>query len=139
MRFSHGSRFVRAQLSALAGSMVMAACSTVTQGTTQRVAISTPGAEATSCRITGANGVNMTVNPPAIVRLPKSKDDLQVTCMAANQAPVTRTFKSSYSNWSYVQLPIGYVTDAATGAMWAYPAKFEVPMGEGRTAPKPQT
>ena len=139
MRSSHSSRSTRARLPALAGCVLLGACSAVTQGTTQQVAVSTPGSEGTSCLITGGDGVNMTVNAPATVRLPKSKNDLRVTCQAANQAPVTRTFKSSYSNWSYVQTPIGYVVDSATGAMWVYSAKFEVPMDEGRTAPKPQT
>ena len=119
--------------------MLVGACSTMTQGTTQQVTISTPGAGITSCHITGANGVNLTVTPPAIVRLPKSKDDLVAICQAANEAPVTRTFKSSYSNWSYIQSPIGYIADAVTGAMWVYPAKFEIPMREDRPAPKPKT
>lgn len=109
----------------------LGACSTLTQGTSQQVAITTPGADRAVCHLTGGDGVSATVTTPGTVRLPKSKKDINVACDAPGLQPASGTLKSTYSKWSVVEYPLGYPVDAISGAMWVYPETFAVPFGSG--------
>jgi hypothetical protein len=118
-----------ALLSMSAACLGLGACSTIVTGTGQQIAISTPGASDATCRLAGGDGVNATINTPASVHVPKSKKNIEVTCSAPDRAATTQTIKSTYSDWSIVEYPLGYPIDAATGAMWVYPKKVAVPFG----------
>jgi hypothetical protein len=56
------------------------ACSTITRGTTQAVAIHTPGVEKAECELQSEGIGNKTVVTPATIVLDKSMHDVQVTC-----------------------------------------------------------
>jgi hypothetical protein len=109
----------------------LGACSTLVKGTDQQVAIATPGAARASCQLTGGDGVSLVVTTPGTVRLPKSKKDINVACSAPGEQPASRVLQSSYSDWSYIQHPLGYAVDGISGGMWAYPETFDVPFGNG--------
>lgn len=111
--------------------VTLGACSTLMQGTGQQVALTTPGANGASCHLTGGDGVNVTVITPGSVRLPKSKKDINIACETAGQQTASGVLKSTYSDWSIVQPPVGYVVDGISGAMWVYPQTFAVPSDNG--------
>jgi hypothetical protein len=87
----------------------------------QHIAISTPGVSDATCQVAGGDGVHATINTPASVSVPKSRKDIEVTCTAQDRTAATKTIKSTYSDWSIVEYPLGYPIDAVTGAMWVYP------------------
>ncbi len=116
-------------LSMSAACLCLGACSTIVTGTGQQIAISTPGASDATCRLAGGDGVNATINTPASVHVLKSKKNIEVTCSAPDRAATTQTIKSTYSDWSIVEYPLGYPIDAATGAMWVYPKAVAIPFG----------
>jgi hypothetical protein len=118
--------YLRVAAAALACSS-LGACATLTQGTHQNVAITTPGATDATCHLTGGDAVDATVMTPGSVRVPKSKKDITVACDAPGQPTRTEALKSAYSNWSIVQYPLGYAVDGISGAMWVYPKTLVVP------------
>ncbi len=113
-------------LSPVALTLILGACSTLTQGTSQEVALTTPGVQGAVCRVTGGDGVDVTVTPPTIVKLPKSKRDINVSCAVPGDQPVKQTVVSTYAPRSRFQHPLGYLVDGASGAMWVYPDQIEV-------------
>lgn len=116
-----------ALLALSASTLGLGACSTIVTGTGQQIAISTPGVSEATCRLTGGDDVNATINTPASVHVSKSKKDIEVTCTAPNRGAATTTVKSTFSNWSIVEYPLGYPIDAVSGAMWVYPNTVAVP------------
>ena len=116
------------RLAVLSAGGLLAACSTILAGTSQQVAISTPGAPTAMCHLTGGDGVDMAVSTPATVHLPKSKRNIDVSCQAPDRQLATAVLKSTYSNLSIVEYPLGYPIDAISGAMWIYPKTFAVPI-----------
>lgn len=107
--------------------IAVAGCSSIVQGTSEEVAVETPGGSGARCLLTGGDDVNASVTSPGKVKVPKSKHDIKVTCTTPNGQVASRVFASSYSNYSYVQLPVGYAVDASLGAMWVYPTVLTVP------------
>jgi hypothetical protein len=71
--------------------------------------------------------IDVSVEAPGRVKVPKGSHDLTVICIAPDGESASRTFASSYSKYSYVELPVGYLVDAASGAMWIYPRTLTVP------------
>ena len=125
------SRSIRlALLSMSAACLGLGACSTIVTGTGQQIAFSTPGASDATCRLAGGDGVNATITTPASVHVPKSKKNIEVTCSAPDRAAATQTIRSTYSDWSIVEYPLGYPIDAATGAMWVYPKTVAIPFSQ---------
>jgi len=118
-----------AVLALSAACLELCACSTIVTGTGQQIAISTPSVSDATCRLAGGDGVRATIETPASVHVPKSKKDIAVTYTAPNRAAVTETIKSTYSNWSIVEYPLGYPVDAVTGAMWVYPKTVAISFG----------
>ena len=124
------SRSTRLALLALSASCLgLGACSTILTGTGQQIAISTPGVSDATCRLAGGDGVTATVNTPVSVHVPKSKKNIDITCTAPDRTATTQTIKSTYSDWSIVEYPLGYPIDAATGAMWVYPKTVAISFG----------
>jgi hypothetical protein len=59
--------------------MVLVACATITRGTTQVVAVDTPGAPGTSCAIQTQNGPQV-VTTPGSVTLSRGSSSLPIQC-----------------------------------------------------------
>lgn len=119
------TRLTRLALLALSAAS-LGACSTIVTGTGQQIAIDPPGVNDATYRLTGGDDVNSTFNTPASVHVSKSKKDIQVTCTAPRHLAATQTIKSTYSDWSIVEYPLGYPVDAVSGAMWVYPKTVTV-------------
>lgn len=60
--------------------ILAAGCATITKGTTQSVAISTPGAPGATCTLTSGGIGQKVVTTPATIVLDKSQDNIQVVC-----------------------------------------------------------
>jgi hypothetical protein len=114
------------RLLALSAGALLTACSTIVSGTGQQVAIRTPGLTDATCHLTGGDDVDMTVSPPATVHVPKSRNNIKIACQTPNNRTATAILKSTYSNFSIVEYPLGYPIDAITGAMWVYPKTLDV-------------
>lgn len=123
-------------LSPVAVTLILGACSTLTQGTSQEVALTTPGVQGAVCRVTGGDGVDVTVTTPATVKLPRSKRDINVSCALPSDQLVKQTVASTYAPRSRFQHPLGYLVDGASGAMWVYPDQIEVSAASSST-PRP--
>lgn len=132
-----GRRFLPLALAAAS----LGACSTILRGTSQVVAVETPGAAGATCQLTGGDGVKATVITPGSLKVPKSKTDIRVACVALDGQQAAKTFASGYSNASYVQLPQAYIVDGISGAMWEYPetllVPFDQPVGASADVPAP--
>jgi hypothetical protein len=111
------------------GCISLATCSTIVEGTSQSVAISAPNIKHATCSLSGGDKISLTVTLPSTVHIPKSRNNIEVVCNAPGQAPVSKVLKSSYSNLSIVESPLGYPIDAISGAMWDYPRKLIIRFG----------
>ncbi len=116
--------------------LALGGCSTILRGTSEKVSVETPGISGAICQLTGGDGVNASVTTPGEVEVSKSKFDIKVTCTAPYGQTASRVFASSYSDYSYVQWPGGYLVDGVSGAMWVYPKTFAIPFG-GASASTP--
>ena len=114
------------RLLVLGAGALLTACSTIVSGTGQQVAIRTPGVAGATCHLTGGDGVDMTVSSPATIHVSKSRNNIKVACQTPTNQTATATLKSTYSNFSIVEYPLGYGVDAITGAMWVYPKTLDV-------------
>lgn len=74
MRIAGGVVLVAVTMSLAAG------CATITKGTTQSVAISTPGAPGATCTLTSGGIGQKVVTTPAAIVLDKSQENIQVVC-----------------------------------------------------------
>lgn len=111
---------------ALAALIATSGCSTVTQGTHQAIALSTPNVDGATCRVSRGDKLLATVSTPSVVRLARGKQQVEITCTTASGATLARTILSRYSPCSRFQAPLGYLVDGASGAMWRYPDKVEI-------------
>ncbi|RAK52695.1 hypothetical protein [Phenylobacterium deserti] len=105
----------------------LAGCATLTQGTSQEIAVVTPGVEGAHCVITDANrkvATLMAGNTRA--KLSRGRRPLMVRCEKAGFQPGVAEIKASMSSRSRVQAPLGYAVDGLSGAMWSYPAEVTV-------------
>ncbi len=116
-------------LIALALSVV--ACATITKGTTQIVAIDTPGAAGAACIVSTPVGPQQVMTPGTIM-LPKSSTSLPVRCTKACYQEGVGVLASGLEVMSAGNLVVGGVVgigiDAASGAMHKYPDQISVMM-----------
>jgi hypothetical protein len=115
----------------LAFALALAGCATITKGTTQTVAIDTPGVPGATCTIQTQSGPRGVVTPGSVV-LDKSSSPLPITCtkecyvMGSSIIP-SGTEAMAAGNVVFGGF-IGLGVDAATGAMNKYPDIVTVAM-----------
>ena len=124
-------------LAGLAGLTLSTGCATVVKGNDQAISISTLGCKAESqgdiqCHIKNKDN-DIRVKAPGTVNVKKSSNDLAINCESANGAAKGNTVVSSTyeaMNVGNVILGggIGLIVDAASGAMWKFPAAVQIPM-----------
>ncbi|MDZ4739470.1 MAG: hypothetical protein SGJ03_06150 [Alphaproteobacteria bacterium] len=111
--------------------IALSGCATITRGTTQSVAISTPPVTGAICDLTSSQGSWQILTPGAIT-LEKSSQDLQCRCHKEGYQDAVAVIPSNFEGWTVGNLVFGGIigvgVDAATGAMNKYPASFQVPM-----------
>jgi hypothetical protein len=111
--------------------VLLAACATITKGTTQIVIIDTPGVAGATCTITTKNGPQE-VTTPGSVTLSKGADALPVSCTKACYATGSSVIPSNPEAMAAGNVVfgglIGLGVDAASGAINKYPDQVTVAM-----------
>ncbi|HWA91869.1 MAG TPA: hypothetical protein VG889_17655 [Rhizomicrobium sp.] len=124
-----------------AGTACLAGCGTITQGTSQDIAISStpPGAH---CELTKQNGIHVATldRTPGKVHVQKTKHDLTLTCDLQGYQTATANLKSGYGIGTFGNIilggGIGWAIDSASGADNKYPESAAVTfVPEGQAAP----
>lgn len=115
----------------LAFALVLVGCATITKGTTQTIAIDTPGVPGATCTIqtqTGPRGVTT----PGNVTLDKASAALPITCTKECYAMGSSMIPSNTETMAAGNVllggPIGLGVDAMSGAMNKYPDFVTVAM-----------
>ena len=116
----------------LCGAVFLSACSTITRGTTQAVAINTPGVEKAECELKSEGiGVKNVVTPATII-LDKSQHNVEVTCRKKCFTEGKGVIASHTDEMTAGNLIVGGVVglavDAGSGAMNQYDAQVRVSM-----------
>jgi hypothetical protein len=111
--------------------MVLVACATITRGTTQVVAVDTPGAPGTSCAIQTQNGPQV-VTTPGSVTLSRGSSSLPIQCTKECYLLGSSIIPSNAESMAAGNVifggTIGLGVDAASGAMNKYPDVVTVAM-----------
>ena len=115
----------------VACALALVACATITKGTTQVVAIDTPGTPGATCTIQTQNGPQL-VTTPGSVTLTKGSAALPISCTKECYLPdsgviASNTEAMAAGNVVFGGL-IGLGVDAATGAMNKYADQVTVAM-----------
>ena len=121
-----------ATLIALAASaFLLVACATITKGTSQTVAIDTPGVPGATCTILTQNGPQMVTTPGTVV-LSKGSSSLPIQCTKDCYTTGASVIPSNVEAMAAGNVVfgglIGLGVDAATGAMNKYPDVVTVSM-----------
>jgi hypothetical protein len=111
--------------------LVLVACATITRGTTQVVAVDTPGVPGTSCTIQAQNGPQV-VTTPGSVTLSRGSSPLPIQCtkecyLLGSSIIPSNTETMAAGNVIFGGI-IGLGVDAASGAMNKYPDVVTVAM-----------
>ena len=128
------------QWAILACTLALGGCATITKGTTQSVAIDTPGVPGATCTISTQSGPQMVTTPGTIV-LAKGSTALPIQCtkdcylMGSSIIP-SNTEAMAAGIVVFGGL-IGLGVDAASGAMNKYPDLVTVAMTPDQTCHQP--
>lgn len=119
---------------------VVAGCATITKGTTQTVAVDTPGVPGATCTIQTQSGPRGLTAPGSVV-LDKGSSPLPITCtkecyIAGSSIIPSGTESMAAGNVVFGGL-IGLGVDAASGAMNKYPDIVTVAMTPDQTCQQP--
>lgn len=111
--------------------LVLTGCATITKGTTQVVAIDTPGAPGATCTIQTQSGPQMVVTPGSVT-LSKSSNSLPISCTKQCYFTGSSIIASGTETMAAGNVLLGGViglgVDAASGAMNHYPDIVTVAM-----------
>lgn len=113
-------------------SICLGGCATIVKGNDQPVSVNTPGAEGALCDLTSPSIGTFTVKTPGNLNLPKSRKDIAVVCRKECYNEATGIIPSSVAGMTLGNVilggGIGFVVDAASGAMHKYQSSITVPM-----------
>lgn len=122
---------MRAILSACAAASLLGGCATITKGTTQNVAVDTPGVAGAVCTITTTVGPQ-TVSTPGVFILAKSSAALPVKCTKPGYQDGGGILGSTFEAMTAGNLILGGIVgigvDAMSGAINKYPDAISIPM-----------
>ncbi|WP_036281768.1 hypothetical protein [Methylocystis sp. ATCC 49242] len=110
----------------------LAGCATMTRGTTQAVAINTPGAPGATCTLTSPSVGRQMVTTPGVVTLAKGASAVSVRCSKECYSEGNGMLASSMDGMTAGNIVVGGVVglgvDAATGAMNQYAPQADILM-----------
>ncbi|WP_125461797.1 MULTISPECIES: hypothetical protein [Rhodomicrobium] len=116
----------------LMGVLCVAACSTITRGTTQAVAINTPGVEKAECELRSEGIGTLTIVTPASVVLEKSMHSVQVSCrkkcFTNGEGVIASSTEEMTAGNILVGGVVGLAVDASSGAMNKYEPQIAIAM-----------
>jgi hypothetical protein len=119
-----------------AAALLLAACATITKGTTQLVVIDTPRVAGATCTVTTKNGPQV-VTTPGSLTLNKGADALPVSCTKACYVTGSNAIPSSPEVMAAGNVVFGGIiglgVDAASGAINKYPDQITVAMVPDRS------
>jgi hypothetical protein len=117
---------------ALLGAFALAACASITKGTTQIVAVNTPGVAGVTCTLTSPAIGSQVVVTPGTVMLEKSKESVAVSCKKECYVDGGGVIASNMEAMTAGNIILGGViglgVDAASGAMNKYTPEIQVVM-----------
>lgn len=120
--------------------LMLGGCASIIKGSGQSIAISTPPTAGATCTLTNGLGT-WSVTSPGVVKVDKSKQDMQVHCSKPGWQDPTGTIPSNFEGWTVGNLILGGIigvgVDAATGAINEYQHSFQVPMVQLTSMPEP--
>lgn len=109
---------------------LLAACSTITNGSSQQVSFKSVGAEDAYCDILiGANDYKYNVRTPQTIWVQRSRKPMFITCTAPGNRTKNILIESGIANTAYLNSVTAGTTlawDAETGAMYAYPEEITI-------------
>jgi hypothetical protein len=112
--------------------VLAAGCATIVKGTTQAVALDTPGAPGATCELSSPGIGTQTVTTPATLKLEKSQHNVNVTCRKTCFQDGVGVIASYTEGMTAGNVLVGGViglgVDAATGAMNKYADRTSVTM-----------
>ena len=112
--------------------LLVTGCATIVKGTTQRVAIDTPGVAGAECELSSPAIDTQTVTTPATVVLDKSQHNVAVNCRQACFQDGVGVIASYGEGMTAGNVLVGGViglgVDAATGAMNKYADRTTIVM-----------
>jgi hypothetical protein len=125
-------RTKQVQMSTCMTAFAVAGCATITKGTTQMVAVNTPGAPGATCTLTSGSIGSQTVETPAAVTLQKGRDNVSVQCSKECYQDGVGVIASSVEGMAAGNILVGGViglgVDAASGAMNSYVPEVQIVM-----------
>lgn len=105
-------------------------CATITKGTTQIVAIDTPGVPGASCTLSSPSAGSQTITTPGSLSLPKSSGNVSIVCSKPCYNEATGELQASIDTRTAGNIGAGGViglgVDAASGAMYQYAQRAEI-------------
>jgi hypothetical protein len=126
--------------------LTVAACATITRGTTQAVAVNTPNVPGATCTLSSPAIGSRVVVTPGTITLEKSKDAINVRCTKECFIDGAGVISSNFEGMAAGNIILGGViglgVDAASGAMNQYTPDIQVLMAPDpkceREQPKPR-
>jgi hypothetical protein len=112
--------------------LALSGCATLTRGTTQAVAVNTPGVTDAQCTLVSSTIGTVAVNTPGVVTLPKGSDSIIIRCSKECYNDGSGVLSSNMEGMAMGNIvaggPIGLGVDAATGAMNKYAPQADIIM-----------
>lgn len=103
---------------------MLSACAYVSEGSIQNVRVETPGAENAVCYVY-VEKLRYRVHPPQTINIHKSKEDMEVDCLAPGNRRLKQTFTAAMTQGQEGNIVTGVIPgmawDYATAAMFHYP------------------
>jgi hypothetical protein len=104
--------------------LLVGGCATITRGTTQSIAIHTPGAPGATCVLTSTSIPSQTVVTPATIVVEKGQSDIAVQCKKEcfqdGVGVIASTMEAMTAGNILVGGVVGLGVDAVSGAMHKY-------------------
>jgi hypothetical protein len=123
---------MRNALMVLLGAFALAACATITKGTTQVVAVNTPGVAAATCTLSSSAIGSRVIVTPGTTSLEKSQESVAVRCTKECYVDGGGVIASNMEGMTAGNIILGGViglgVDAASGAMNKYTPEIQVVM-----------
>ncbi len=110
----------------------LAGCATITKGTTQMVAVDTPGVAGANCQLTSSAIGNVSLVTPGTINLQKGSENITVRCKKECFNDGTGIIGSNTETMVAGNIiaggPIGLGVDAISGAMNKYNEQNQIAM-----------
>ena len=125
-------KFAYVGMAVLTAAAPLGGCATITKGTTQSIAVNTPGVSNAQCTLTSAKIGTKVVSTPATIVLDKGSDNVSVMCKKECYQDATGIIASNTEAMAAGNVIaggiIGLGVDAASGAMNRYSEDNQIAM-----------